>query len=118
MWSSEVEQEWQEVTAGMAADFHAWRAAHLRADLSAIEAALDERWWAVRARLLADAIQASPAADLRRSPTRPTCPQCGGRMQADGRKERQLVTHGNQPLPLTRSAARCPACGTGVFPPG
>ena len=118
MWSPDVEREWQELTAGLAAGFHAWREVHLTADLSALEAALDERWWAVRARLLEDAIQASPAADLRASPDRPPCPRCGAPMQVDGRKERRLVTHGNRLLRLTRSDARCPACGAGLFPPG
>jgi ribosomal protein S27AE len=118
MWSSDVEREWQELTAGLAQGFRAWREAHPTADLGAVEAALDERWWAVRARLLEDAIQASPAADLRASPERPACPRCGTPMRAEGRQPRRLLTHGNRPLHLTRSYARCPACGTGLFPPG
>lgn len=118
MWPPEVDQEWQELTAGVATAFKAWRETHPTADLTAIEQALDERWLAVRARLLADAIQASPAADLRASPTRPACPQCGAPMQVDGRRTRRLLTHGHHPLVLTRSYARCSACGTGLFPPG
>ena len=118
MWPPEVEREWQELTAGVAKGFRAWREANPAADLSAIEAALDERWLAVRARLLEDAIHASPAADLRASPDRPTCPRCGGPMHAEGRRPPRLVTHGNHALRLTHSYARCPACGTGLFPPG
>jgi ribosomal protein S27AE len=117
MWSLDAEREWQELTAGLATGFRAWREAHPAADLTAMEEALDERWWAVRARLLEDAIEASPAADLRARPDRPVCPRCGGSMQADGRKARRLLTHGNRPLRLTRSHARCPACGAGLFPP-
>jgi hypothetical protein len=118
MWSSDVEQEWRELTAGVATGFKAWREGHPTADLGAIEAALDERWLAVRARLLTDAIHASPTADLGASPARPACPRCGGPLHVEGRRPRRLVTHGGHALPLSRSYARCPACGTGLFPPG
>jgi hypothetical protein len=116
-WSPEVDREWQELTAGLLTGFRAWREGQPAADLTAIEAALDERWWAVRARLIEDAVQTSALADLRGSPARPPCPACGAPTHADGRATRQLTTQGDRPLRVTRSRARCPACGAGFFPP-
>jgi hypothetical protein len=49
---------------------------------------------------------------------RPVCPECGTPMQADGREVRRLTTTGDEVLTLTRSHARCPGCGSGLFPPG
>ena len=116
-WAPEIEQEGRELTDGRLTGVRAWREGHPTADLTAIETAVDERWWAVRARLIEDAVQASELADLRATAARPACPTCGGRTHADGRAPRELTTEGNQPLRVRRSRARCPACGAGFFPP-
>jgi DNA-directed RNA polymerase subunit RPC12/RpoP len=86
--------------------------------LSEIEQALDDRWAGARARLLEDAILMSAAADLGAGARRPTCSTCGTRMHADGMEVRRLATSGDQTLTLRRARARCPECGSGVFPPG
>ena len=96
-----------------------WRLQHPDATLTEIEQALDERWYQVRARMLAELAlsrevarrQASAEAD------RPTCPDCGRPLIRRGRQPRQLKTHGGQDLTLTRSYAYCPNCRKGLFPP-
>ncbi len=92
---------------------------HPRATLTEIEAALDARWAVARARLLQDAALGSAAADLTAPEApRPRCPECGQVMQARGQDERQLTTTYEQPITLTRHYAACPACRTGLCPPG
>ena len=93
----------------------AWRAEHSRASWREIEAALDERWRAVRAQLLKEAAEASAAADLKEAAR---CGECGGALRERGRRKRQVTTDGQQRIVLERSYAVCPACGTGHFPPG
>lgn len=111
------EVRWAELAAELLSGFREWREQHPTATLTEIETALDERLDGLRARLLADAALASAAADLRASPARPPCPACGTPMHADGQATRRLTTRGGRHLTLTRSRARCPACGAGVFPP-
>lgn len=97
-----------------------WRAAHPQATLREIEGALDERLAALRARMLEDLALASKQADVHALPAeeRPACPACGARVEARGAKARRLTTTYNREITLTRSYAVCPACGTGLFPPG
>lgn len=111
------EADWAHVAEDVLTGFRAWRDQHPTATLTEIEQALDERWAVARARLLQDAALASAVVDLAREPRRPTCPQCGTLMHADGMETRRLTTTGDQPLTLRRSRVRCPACGTGFFPP-
>lgn len=88
-----------------------WRQAHPRATLTEIERELDRRLRVVRAELLAEAAVVEPDELM-------TCPECGGRLSRRGEHERTLTTDGEEPLPLRRSYAWCPACGAGLFPPG
>lgn len=115
----EVEVVWQQLAAEVLSGFKEWRLQHPRATLTEMEAALDERWAKARARALQDAALASAAAEVRadREGERPRCPACGEGLQAVGQETRELTTTGNQRIRLTRSAARCPACGARVFPP-
>lgn len=101
----------------MLSGFKEWRLQHPRATLSELEAALDARMAVMRARLLADAAQASAAADLRQGAAM-RCPQCGGRMAVRGPEARTLTTSHEQPIPLRRQYAVCAACGEALFPPG
>jgi hypothetical protein len=111
-WSEDASSVWT----GMAD----WRAAHPKATFSEIEAALDERLNALRARVLADLALASTAADLQAASTqeRPRCAACGTVLQARGQSDRGLLTQGGAEVRLRRSYATCPSCGEGVFPPG
>ena len=97
-----------------------WRAAHPKATLSEIEAALDERLDRLRARLLADLALASAAADVQEATAgeRPRCERCGEALQARGQGERGLVTQGGAEVRLRRTYAACPTCEDGSFPPG
>ena len=116
----ELEGRWAQVVAEVTSGFADWRAAHPRATLRELEAALDERWARARARLLEDAALASRAADLTSQPVteRPRCPDCGGTLQARGQRRRRVTVTGDQTVELRRSYAVCPACGAGLFPPG
>jgi ribosomal protein S27AE len=92
-----------------------WRQTHPAATWDELEAAVDAELAALRARVLQDTALASEAADLRAG--RPPCPRCGTPLQAAGARTRRLRTDGDRPIALTRAYARCPACGTGLFPP-
>jgi ribosomal protein S27AE len=111
-WAGDAESVWT----GMAD----WRAAHPKATLSEIEAALDEQLNRLRARMLADLALASTAADVPAATReeRPRCQQCGTVLQARGPSERTVVTQGGVEVRLQRSYAACPRCGDGTFPPG
>ena len=54
---------WRDQADAVLGEVARWRAAHPRATWAEIEAAVDERLAGLRARLLADSAQASPAAD-------------------------------------------------------
>ena len=110
-WEAEWQALSEEVYSGMAD----WRAAHPRAPFAEIEAAVEERLAGLRARLLERAALASAATDLRE---RPVCSQCGGTVQARGKRKRRLAVPGDQVVELERTYAVCPQCGTGLFPPG
>jgi DNA-directed RNA polymerase subunit RPC12/RpoP len=118
-WSEEIAVRWQRVAEEVYVGLKDWRLAHPRATLAEIETALDERLGRARARMLEDLALASAAADLTvGDEVERQCKTCGGRLQAQGRETRQLTTTYEQTVTLTRSAARCPACGSRVFPPG
>ena len=103
---------WPIVVAAVEAELHAWRAAHPAATLHEIETRLDARLREVRSGLVAELAQAVPATESER------CPQCEGVLLHRGERTRTLRTQGDVPLALRRAYLTCPACGTGVFPPG
>lgn len=92
-----------------------WRQAHPRATWEEIEAAVEAQLGPLRAQLLGDTALASDATELTQD--RPPCPGCGARLVRAGRQRRTLRGEGDRPIELERSYARCPACGTGLFPP-
>jgi hypothetical protein len=112
--------QWEALAEEAFTGFREWRSQHPRATLTEIEEALDARWARVRARIVGDAALASAAADLRLLPVgeRPRCARCAVVLELAGREERELTTTYEQGIHLERSAARCPACGRRVFPPG
>ena len=112
---------WEELSRVVQADLAAWRAAHPRATLAEIEAAVGESTRRLQARYLHDLVAASPSADVAATPVedRPRCPACGGRLVARGRGERAVLTPGQpEPVRIERSYAVCAACEAGLFPPG
>ena len=121
MTQGEQTERWRELSGQVGAEMAAWRAEHPRATWREIEAALDERWRAVRARLLKEAAEASRAADLKEAGAQGEavpCPECGQGLRERGRRQRHVTTEGQQVIGLERSYGVCPACGTGHFPPG
>lgn len=119
MWTKEVEGRWQQEVDAVLIGMKEWRLQHPRATFQEIEAALDEHWAMVRARMLQDLALASAAAkvDDGADGERPPCPRCGKPLEARGDEVRTLTTNYNQPITLTRSYAYCPACEAGLFPP-
>lgn len=111
---------WHDLAEAALTGMAEWRAHHPTATMREIEAAIDEHLAAVRTRMLEDAALASAATDLRALPAaqRPTCPDCGQRLEARGQATRRLITRHDRRITLQRSRAVCPACGTGLFPPG
>jgi len=109
----EDEGPWEREAARARAAVAAWRVAHPQATLRQIEVEVDRRLAAARARLIAAVAQAGPVEE-----EPPPCPACGTPMTWDGERTRRLTTTHDQPVELTRRYARCPACGTGLFPPG
>jgi hypothetical protein len=97
-----------------------WESTHPTATLVEMEAALDAAWAEARAALLGNWAHAQPEARIAHRPAaaRPVCPDCGVPLVADGRRQRRLRLDGDQALTLEREYARCPACGSGLFPPG
>lgn len=94
----------------------AWRDAHPRATYAEIEDAVEERLDALRGELITDIVaQRAAAAD---GATRPACPLCERSMTRRGGVERTVTVRGNRTVPLRRAYFACPACGTGLFPPG
>jgi hypothetical protein len=102
-----------EIVTGM----YEWRLQHPDASLTEIEAALDERWYRVRARMLQDLALRSKAADWHPASEPLRCPECDRPLVRRGRQPRTLKTHGGHQLTLTRSYGYCPKCKKGHFPP-
>lgn len=97
-----------------------WRLQHPKATFAEIEGALDTRLSGLRARMLQDVALASAAVSVRgaRPEDRTECPACGGRLAARGVAARRLTVGHDRTVTLPRAYAVCPACGTGLFPPG
>ena len=119
MWRSDPTPHWRALAEEVFLGMKRWREEHPRATWIEIERALEERLALLRGHMLEDAAHASPAADFRGAGAaeRPRCPACGGPLLAVGQKRRRLTTAHDRPITLDRSAGRCPACGTALFPP-
>ena len=107
---------WLAEAAARFAALDEWRQAHPHATWTELETAVDAQLGALRAQVLGETALASDATAL--GPERPACPECGARLVRAGTHRRTLRSEGDQPVTLERSYARCPACGTGLFPPG
>ncbi len=114
------EDRWGALAAEVFLGIKEWRDQHPTATFAEIERALDERWAAVRARMLQDLALASRAATLPAHPavSRPVCPTCGGALARRGDATRGVTVTYGKTVALTRAYAVCSACGTGLFPPG
>ena len=113
---AKLEGRWRAEAEAIASGLREWREHHPRATFGELEAALDARLDGLRARLLEDLALASRAAGT--GGAEAACPACGGRLEARGAHERQVVTQGDRVVRLRREYATCSACGAGLFPPG
>jgi ribosomal protein S27AE len=111
---------WRELSEQVLSEMQQWRAAHPRATLAEIEAETEAGIVRLRARMVEETAHASAARDWREQPAaeRPRCPNCGRPLQARGEDARHLTLPGEQRITLQRQYGTCPACGTGLFPPG
>src|SRR5262245_29873482 len=118
MSSEPEDQSWEALSAEILTGMREWRLSHPKATMREIEAALDERWYRLRARMLQDLALQSAAADWKDSQAAPPlCAVCGTPLILRGKHSRQLKTHGGQSVTLTRNYALCPTCKQGLFPP-
>jgi YgiT-type zinc finger domain-containing protein len=119
MDSALQEPTWEALSGEMLSGMREWRLQHPKATLREIEAALDEHWYRLRARMLHDLALHSAATNWKDAPAteRPVCPACEASLVLRGTRPRQLKTYGGQTLALDRSYGVCPRCHQGVFPP-
>jgi len=113
MRTPEDEVAWDRQAAEVRGAVQEWRRAPPQATLKQIEQEVDRRLAAARARLVEAVALAGPVAG-----TPPPCPACGGGMRWEGARPRRLSTTHDAVIELSRRYARCPRCGTGLFPPG
>ena len=120
MWEKGTESNWGELADGMLLEVKEWRERHPKATLREIEEAVDRLMAKARAQLIQDVALASGARKLglEGEGNRPRCPQCGEGLQSRGEGVRVLCTSQDQTIELRRGRGVCPACGTGIFPPG
>lgn len=99
----------------MQARLQQWRGEHPQASFDEIEDVVQgevARW---PAPLVDEVIQAGAPVTAADAP--PGCAECGGPMQRNGRRTRQVQRRRGQPIRLDRDYSVCPACGAGLFPP-
>jgi hypothetical protein len=105
-WAVQIE----EVVTGL----RDWRSAHPHATFTEIEAAIDDRLTALRARMIEEAALAAAVT----GPVPPACVACGGPLHPRGQHTRQVRVQGDQPVQLHRPYLVCSRCDRGLFPPG
>jgi NMD protein affecting ribosome stability and mRNA decay len=93
-------------------DLQSWRSTHPRATFAEIEAAVEERIRQVRARLLEETVDSGFQEE------HPVCSQCGATMRPRTRAKREVIIQGEEAVPVGGTYVVCPACGSGLFPPG
>lgn len=120
MWNEEVERRLQELSGEVILEVKEWRLQHPKATFREIEAAVDGSWARARTRLLQEVSLTSEAREMSSDPEGGgyRCPQCNHPLESRGQRSRDLLTQYNQSINLKRSYGVCPACGTGLFPPG
>jgi NADH pyrophosphatase NudC (nudix superfamily) len=109
-------ERWMAEAEARFAALDAWRQAHPKATWTEIEAAVDAQLGPLRADMLGETAMASEAAAW--AGERPGCPHCGEPLQGAGPRRRWLRDGQDRRVEITRTSARCPACGAGLFPPG
>jgi uncharacterized protein with PIN domain len=91
-----------------------WRREHPQATFDEIDAEVSQQYARLHAEVVAEL---STTGDAARA-VRPMCPDCQQPMHRRGRRCRAVATRRGVEAELVRDYYVCPACGTGVFPPG
>jgi len=114
------QKKWDELYEEASQEVLRWRRQHKKATLTEIEDTVDAELARMRAQMIQDLALASESADLRRlaKEERPTCPQCGRPLVANGRQQREVTTDHEQGVALERSKGYCRQCKLSFFPPG
>src|SRR5258708_16806029 len=106
----EFDRRWNKLAQEVLSGMRDWRVQHATATFAEIEEELDTWMARMRAGLLEDLAMGSRAALVGGSQPkeRPRCPTCGGELHERRKPVRNLTTHGEQKIPLTRSYWNAP----------
>lgn len=91
-----------------------WRQANPTATLTEIEEAVEAELAHLRKQIVEEMVQEK----VTELPEKPDCPQCGGKMAKNGRRQRKLKSKEGQTIQLNRQQWRCLSCRATLFPPG
>ena len=120
MWNKGIEDSWEQQAEEVILGIREWRLQHPKATFEEIEETVDASLARARARLLQDVALASEAAKVSNDPEDEglRCGRCDHRLESRGQATRSLSTYYDQRISLKRSYMVCPACRTGISPPG
>jgi len=117
MKRQELQAGWSGMSEAIMEEVATWRAEHPKATFREIEAEIDRRLSALRAKMISDTANASAAAEWEVAEG-VVCPACGAKLIKKGKKKRILLTREGRKIELEREYGVCVACGQGIFPPG
>jgi YgiT-type zinc finger domain-containing protein len=117
MKREELQAGWSGMSEAILEEVAAWRTEHPKATFREIEAEIDRRLSALRAKMISDTVNASGAAEWEAAEG-VVCPECGAKLVKKGKKKRILLTREGRKIELEREYGVCVACGQGIFPPG
>jgi hypothetical protein len=118
MKDSDVQANWNGLSEEILQGIADWRKQHPKATWREIEAEIDKRLSALRAKMNSDTAMASAQAEWEKGASGIVCPRCGETLEKKGKKKRKLETQGGREVELVREYGVCPKCGQGIFPPG
>lgn len=120
MEKEQMECKWRGLSEEILFNMKEWRSQHPKATLREIEDEVNRQMSRLGAQMIQEMAQQSAATEWTKRPDAPapTCPQCGTRLVARGKRKRRLQSSGGAEVELERSYGTCPTCGVGLFPPG
>lgn len=117
MKGKQLQAEWSGLSEELMEEVAEWREQHPKATFREIEAEIDRRLSGLRAKMISDTANASPAAEWEAAEGG-VCAACGAKLIKKGKKKRILLTREGRKIELEREYGVCSACGQGIFPPG
>ena len=117
MKRGELQANWSGLSEGIMQGIADWREQHPRATFREIEAEIDKRLSALRAKMISDTAMQSVQAEWESGAAGGVCPKCGEQLEKKGKQKRKLETQGGRKVELIREYGVCPKCGQGIFPP-